>query len=295
MSLLLALAASQSAPPHHYPDPTLNSIPTYDGSGHTIHPSVVDMGSGGWNGYRYWLADTPYAAENTSLENPSILCSHDGVSWQPPAGLVNPIDPWPGAPSDFTNYNSDTELVHDPDSDQLVCYWREVDQSSGFAEILHTATSPDGVTWTHHDPFTLSGYRSLSPAVVRMADGQWRLWTFSNSSATRMLTAPAATGPWAYAATNVTWVNRAEADWHGDVMLCSDGVLRGIYSPRGAAYPFTASSDGLTFTVGAAINSGARHYRPTLTEGIDGYLDMWWSDDQQMHVYRRSMPLGLWP
>jgi hypothetical protein len=37
------------------------TIPTYDASGQAIHPDVIDFGSGNtWNGYRYWMAMTPY-------------------------------------------------------------------------------------------------------------------------------------------------------------------------------------------------------------------------------------------
>lgn len=44
-----------------------------------------------WNGYRYWMAYTPYPYANGSEENPSICASNDMLYWETPEGLANPI------------------------------------------------------------------------------------------------------------------------------------------------------------------------------------------------------------
>ena len=40
------------------------TIPTFDGSGQAVHPSVIDLvqmhGVTSWAGYRYWMLMTPY-------------------------------------------------------------------------------------------------------------------------------------------------------------------------------------------------------------------------------------------
>jgi len=43
------------------PPATLFTIPTYDGSGTVVHPSVY-FNPDGWSGYKYWMAFTPFPA-----------------------------------------------------------------------------------------------------------------------------------------------------------------------------------------------------------------------------------------
>src|SRR5258706_15870766 len=71
-------------------EPTLMTVPTYDGSGQSVHPDVVAFDSP-WHGARYWMTMTPYPKSNQKLENPSILSSDDGVAVGGPAGLKNPV------------------------------------------------------------------------------------------------------------------------------------------------------------------------------------------------------------
>ena len=62
------------------------NIPTYDGSGQAVHPDVY-YNANGWNGYRYWMAMTPYPNGNAAYENPSIVVSNDNLNWIVPPGL----------------------------------------------------------------------------------------------------------------------------------------------------------------------------------------------------------------
>ncbi|MBO9605718.1 MAG: hypothetical protein J7639_07195, partial [Paenibacillaceae bacterium] len=66
--------------------PQLTQIPTYDGSGQTVHPCVLFFPEG-WKGHRYWMAFTPYPDGNDQFENPSLVVSGDGVRWFVPPGL----------------------------------------------------------------------------------------------------------------------------------------------------------------------------------------------------------------
>ena len=69
---------------------------------------MYDAGQGNaWNGYRYWMAMTPYPNAQNAYENPSIVVSDDGETWIEPPGISNPIVPYPGA----GYYNSDPCLV----------------------------------------------------------------------------------------------------------------------------------------------------------------------------------------
>jgi hypothetical protein len=64
-------------------------VPTFDGTQNIAHPSMEYIDTS-WNGYKYWLAFTPYPAENR--ENPSIAYSNDGITWDT-TGLSNPVVP----------------------------------------------------------------------------------------------------------------------------------------------------------------------------------------------------------
>jgi hypothetical protein len=61
------------------------------------------------------MAFTPYPNSNSALENPSILASNDGVNWEEPNGLTNPI-----AHPESGHYLSDPELVYDNRNNVLV-------------------------------------------------------------------------------------------------------------------------------------------------------------------------------
>jgi len=65
-------------------------IPTYEGSGQMVHPHVV-FSREQFLGYHYIMAMTPYPFSNNAFENPSILGSQDGVIWDVPEGVINPV------------------------------------------------------------------------------------------------------------------------------------------------------------------------------------------------------------
>ena len=102
--------------------------PTYDRSGQSVHPSVTDFkteyGLESWGGFRYWMALTPYPNFNSAFENPSLLVSQDGSKWNNPPGVKSPLVPKPFGLIN-RNYNSDPDLVYDPDQNTLILYWRE--------------------------------------------------------------------------------------------------------------------------------------------------------------------------
>lgn len=70
------------------------NIETFDGLNSPYHPSVLYFPDS-WNGYKYWMAETPYSPKcqpyRDRNECPSIHVSQDGVNWLVPDGLTNPI------------------------------------------------------------------------------------------------------------------------------------------------------------------------------------------------------------
>ena len=101
-------------------------IPTYDGSGQVVHPSVIDFlneyGIEAWSGYRYWMVLTPYPDSQEQFENPSLYASHDGFTWVVPRNISNPLI----TASHVGNkgFLFDPDMIYNPDSGQLWIYFR---------------------------------------------------------------------------------------------------------------------------------------------------------------------------
>lgn len=277
-------------------------IPTPDGSGATIHPSVLDMGTD-WNGYRWWMANTPYANMNDDLENPCIWASNDRRTWTVPAGLTNPIDPDPGNPW----FHSDTELVWDPEGDRMVVFYRLASAATSPPTIyLRAQSSTDGVTWTNHGTllqFPGAGAR-LSPAIQRVGPDEWRMWTWGDKVAAHHWSATNPLGPWAdqgaCTSGGSSWLG-----WHGDV-IHAGGAWRSAYSVDGNVR-LVSSSDGVAWSAHTTIATGGAGggwdtaiYRPTLLPSTEaGYIDCWYSGYGAVPGgcatdYVR-LPLTLWP
>jgi hypothetical protein len=228
-----------------------------------VHPSVVDFGVGGWNGYRYWMANTPYCETNFIYENPCILASNDNSTWVEPAGITNPVVP---RPINGSSYNSDCELVYNDETNELWMYWVIT------MTTMKAAKSSDGVTWTNLDggaltygdngtTITLSGTRT-SPAVVKLGTSSWVMYATDTGGS----------GPWnklfRYTSANGrTWSNETlcmipaplsgAGLWHMDVVysptlekyiLMTSDSHRGA-THRGGSFWMGESENGLVWDV----------------------------------------------
>lgn len=249
-------------PPYQIPtEPPYNvpqylTTPTEDGSGSTVHPAVLDFGPNGWRGWRFWMAVTGYWQSNDDYENPHILVSADGLTWQPPAGLTNPVYKVTGVV-----FHSDTHLTYDPSTDTLWLFFRRLITGASFE--LHRqqsfyASSKDGVNWSP-TATVLDWQRPygdgqvLSPAIVCRGPGDW--WLFGLYHSTRDLVIYRASSPdgvW----TGPTWgVGKASGGppWHLDV-INDDGVFRAIvdlgpkYLGLGDGLVAGSSRDGLNWS-----------------------------------------------
>lgn len=238
------------------------TIPTYEGSGHAIHPGVVVLDAP-FGGYTHWMGFTPYPNGDDTKENPSVVASNDGITWVVPTGLTNPLDPVEGDPPMAIGslYNSDTDLVHHDGT--LYLFWRRYD-SAGSGETIYLRTSNDGVSWTPrqvvlNDP--RAGRNIISPSVVREPDGTWRIWYgWGNPATIRHRAATSPTGPWSAPTTcTVTGLEPYRHIWHLDVIPW-DGIYLGLWATTksgttnidGALY-CAVSTDGLTWQVGRCL------------------------------------------
>lgn len=281
--------------PHPYALPTVAPwevyhaaiTPSYEGSGQMVHPSVLDMTRhgfpNGFNGYRYWMGVTPYPSGINIYENPSVLASNNGWDWHVPHGLTNPIDEKPGTTGDpYGMYNSDTELVWDPEKRRLVLYWRRA------FEVIHAAESTDGVHWTNHyrviffSSVEANRATMLSPSVVRRGPNDWAMFVIYNrgnhgendEGTIRLWTAPDPLGP---------WVEQGQSApvpylWHAAVYL-EDGQYR-MLANRRVLWDLSAgvSEDGLTWRFSEPFLKDDGTYRSTMQPSdTPGMYDVWYS------------------
>lgn len=249
-------------------DRSVVSIPTYDADPSVTHPDVVHV-PGGWNGYAYWMAFTPYPA--AVRENPSIAASTDGISWEVPSGLTNPIASLSDANSEGLSYWSDTDLLLV--DGELWCYFRGAESTN--PESIWRMTSGDGVTWTAREKVLEgTGTSILSPAVVQEEDGTFTMWAvdFGSNTIERWSSPDGAT--W-IAGTTCTVPSGVDL-WHLDVARHSSSYYAALVNNQENLW-FWTSSDGVTWS-GSSVPAfrlthdefTGNYYRSCLVERPDG-------------------------
>lgn len=193
-------------------------IPTYEGSGQTVHPDVLYF-KNKWNGFRYWMCHTPYPNTNDIYENPSIVVSQDGVTWVVPPGLTNPLD----QPTE----SELQENVHLSDGvifmvgNTMECWYRYRNKTTNEEKFLRRTTI-DGVNWTPKEVvymFTVDTSRTwgVSPTLIH-ENGKYRMWFVSGDGIwlTESTTGEAST--WSELAwVRVNWLDESIDPWHIDV------------------------------------------------------------------------------
>lgn len=88
-------------------------IPTYDGSGQAVHPSLLVQSDRATSGNpvagspQFVLSFTPYTDTDDRVENPSILVSDDGLNFREEKLGLNPLVPAPEK-----DHNDDPDLFY---------------------------------------------------------------------------------------------------------------------------------------------------------------------------------------
>lgn len=225
------------------------------------HPDVYDFGPGKkWNGYRYWMAWTPFNNADTSLENPSVAAANSPEGpWVTPAGLTNPIFPFQGA-----GWNADTEIVYDKVGDRIGVLWRSN------ALILPDGTldkggewwslkwSSNGVDWSERldafPPYRQNSSPFMSPSLVEDADGTWKMWYHYGVA---MRTAPSVTGPWSEPIRcTVTGAPANSLIWHGNTIR-HRGQYRALWQVK-VPVPATSTDSEYSVLIPAVSENGTQ-------------------------------------
>ena len=165
------------------------NIPTYENSGQTAHPHVLFFAEQ-FMGYHYVMAVTPYPFANNAHENPSILGSQDGINWEVPEGVANPVV---GAPPDIAHggHYSDPFLLRR--GDVLELWFRHTlavyangryVQNNRHNRIYRTISS-DLSNWSELETILecTSGTSPFMSVVIMYDDTKYRLWyaTYNSS------------------------------------------------------------------------------------------------------------------
>lgn len=190
----------------------------YLGNNQNIHPKVLYFDTG-WNGFKYWMAYTPYPSGNTEHENPCIAASNDGMVWETPEGLINPLELRPTP----TSYNSDTHLVYNDDTQKLECWWRSFDTSTS-QDCIKRRVSTNSVDFEPTEiVFDYGSAGILSPAVI-YENGKYKLWFCGGGKVLYKETIGSSINDWTANTTlPIDFAGNGLTAWHMDVIKTLKG------------------------------------------------------------------------
>ena len=265
----------EPGPPFTLPNAeTPLSIPTYEGSGQAVHPSVLYFESG--FAYHYIMAFTPYPNSNNDYENPSVIFSDDGINWTDD-GVDNPLD----IPPDTTNYHlCDPDIVWDGNEFKL--YYLLADRrTSPYTYTLRMFRSTDGVNWIGpYDIFVERGI--VSPAVIYdEEEGKYKMWYVNHSATHRTIWYRESVDGWNWSSEiQVNFTAQGLEPWHPEVVKLSSG----LYLMLIAMYPSNSTSIHNQLYVAMSwdgLNWKVYDSAPVLAKGPSGS----WDDGE---IYRSS-------
>ena len=277
-------------------------IETYlAGMNQSTHPSVIET-PGRWNGWRYWMAYTPYPFANGREENPSIAVSNDLKTWHIPQGLYNPI-----ANNNETACDElkDPHILYNDSLDRLEVWYlgrKDSTIASGSDLLLFRKTSENGIAWSDYEIMdTVTGTLSHS---VDYHNGTYRAWAIKPSSdgtPGKLLLKQSIDGRHWNEATACLFgsTNSIEQIWHGAVSR--DSIYRFTFIPNSgnsAEVLYSESRDGVKWTTPSAIISkgNARHnfYRPCILAANDS-LYCFYGVVSRLNEWHIAMSAGRTP
>ena len=281
-------------------------IPTFEGSQNcAFHPSVLYIKNsipGSLFQRRYWMVYTPYplaggtAAYLDRWECPCIMCSDDGVNWDIPGSLQNPIDDLTADEITNKDYFSDPHLVFNETTSKLECWYR-ITHVNGAAlpTTILRKTSSDGYTWSARE--IMIDLQAANNGVGTMVRSQSIIWDATASKYKMWYVDGLADEPipgknlcYSESSNGTTWSNKVVCSmdtyvdpWHQDTYYNpKDGTYSClIYAYQGniSRLMYYISTDGINFTFVKEIlrvSSQGHFYSKELYRSCTVYNDRDW-------------------
>ena len=155
-----------------YTEPIKLNLTDFSGYNQPYHPSVIYI-EGGFNGYEYWMVQTPYpigaSPYRDRWESPVVYKSIDGINWITVADPLDDVTPEEIAKRD---YMSDPHIVYRPDTTTLEVWYRLTNSTdNGLKTVILRKTTKNGLTWTEREVMIPPSDRSSqhfmrSPSII---------------------------------------------------------------------------------------------------------------------------------
>jgi len=221
-------------------------ISTFDGLDSPFHPSVLFF-EDGWNGWRYWMVETPFSPKCQPYvdrnECPSIHVSDDGINWETPMGLTNPLVNFGEEGEKNLDYYSDPHLVMA--NGRMECWYRLTERHGVVNRrdkvSLRRIYTEDGINWSKEEIISRLwentdniglGKMVVSHALIYDAEFGYEMWYVNSENhhgERGVLFCSSFDGH--------NWINRCDCvfsgktvnPWHIDVFKDSNGLIMTVY------------------------------------------------------------------
>lgn len=229
-------------------------IPTYEGSSEVTHPKVLYF-ENEYNGYKYWMVNTPYPFNDAYYENPSIVVSNDGINWTEPKGINNPVSGYPNKIRD-DSYYSDPFILYDGNKFELFfrktkSYLNGIYKSNGY-NYMYYINSDDGVNWTKPKMVMNNNrkeqYMSIS---IEKIDNIYKMWYVNYDGKIRYIESNDLITYTDPVDVNIESFN--EKVWHKEIQYVKNKYIC-IFMIKYKLF-YTESTDGINFSEPKEINT----------------------------------------
>ena len=219
-----------------------------------VHPSLEYV-PGGFAGYKYWLAYTPYPNSESAYENPCTVVSNkiDGDYVVAP-GTTNPLD-YAVAPA----YNRDTHIYYDKSASRMVLIWNRFGFPASNKTTIFMSVH-DGSGWSNPVSIytgTVLLTDIVSPSIwFNSASAKWEIVGVNPDTANRELmkiTSDELLSGWTQTAVNLPMTLPAgRKPWHPCLRRLSSGRIIGLLHDslapgQGGYINLMMSKDGASF------------------------------------------------
>ena len=274
-------------------------ISTFDKTDSPYHPCVKFFPEK-WNGYKYWMAETPFCRLTKPYQDrnecPSIHVSNDGINWSEPEGLKNPLDNFGTDSENSLDFFSDPHLV--ADGKKMECWYRFTsrhgDKNNYNDVVLLRKTSTNGTDWTEKEIITDLSVgvekEALSPAIIK-ENNEYIMWYVDNS---KIFVSKITDGHNWTDKEECTLEGREASPWHIDVVKIDGAYWLVCYDMQRQELSLWQSIERNKFTFKTSLLKSCRAigsfyqcglYRSTLVKNEDQKYRLYFSADDYDHTY----------